>query len=211
MTMLIAVGQAFADHDVVEAARALAAAAGWDAGVVHVRESAGEAELDPDAFGGLPVAELNGATAPTLRLLVEETGVDALAMGLRCTKDRPGIGHVTGALIGRLTAPLLLVRPGMRPLTELKRLLVPLEGSPSGSEAMRFADELFCKRGREIVMVHVVTKDTPGETGSMPAPAWSTRSTTSGPTGRRSSPCASLSALREAGTVSACASANRRR
>jgi hypothetical protein len=65
---------------------------------------------------------------------------------------------------------LLVVRPGMRPIQDLKRIIVPLEGSPSTSEAMRVADDSFCTRGREIVMVHVVTGATPAEPGSMPAP-----------------------------------------
>lgn len=169
MTMLIAVANASTDAPLVEAARALAKAAGWDAGIVHVRETAGEAGLDHDAFGDIAVAELNGAPAPTIRLLVDEAGVDALAIGLRRTR-KAGLGHVPEALLGRLSAPLLLVRPGMRPLTTVRRLLVPLEGSPSTSEAVRFADDLFCTRGREILIVHVVTGDMPGESGSMPAP-----------------------------------------
>ena len=169
MTLLIAVKDVKVDRDLVKAARALAKAAGWEAGVVHVRETPGEAELDKDAFGDIAVAELNGAPAPTIRLLVDEAGVDALALGLRRT-TRAGLGHVPGALLGRLSAPLLLVRPGMRPLTTLRRLLVPLEGSPSASEAMRVADDLFCARGREILMLHVVTGDVPGEAGSLSAP-----------------------------------------
>ena len=169
MTLLIAVKDAKVDRDLVKAARALAKAAGWEAGVVHVRETPGEAALDKDAFGDIAVAELNGAPAPTIRLLVDEAGVDALAIGLRRTTSA-GLGHVPGALLGRLSAPLLLVRPGMRPLTTVRRLLVPLEGSPSASEAMRFADDLFCARGREILMLHVVTGDVPGEAGSLSAP-----------------------------------------
>jgi len=47
---------------------------------------------------------------------------------------------------------------------------VPLEGSPSVSAAMRAADDALCARGREIVMLHVVTGDLPVETGSLPAP-----------------------------------------
>ena len=35
---------------------------------------------------------------------------------------------------------------------------------------MRHADDAFCARGREIVMLHVVTGATPAEPGSMPAP-----------------------------------------
>ena len=58
----------------------------------------------------------------------------------------------------------------MRPLTTLRRLVVPLEGSPSASAAMRHADGALCARGREIVMLHVVTGSTPDERGSFPAP-----------------------------------------
>ena len=55
-------------------------------------------------------------------------------------------------------------------VSTLKRLYVPLEGSPSTSAAMRAADDALCARGREIVMLHVVTGDTPAEVGSLPAP-----------------------------------------
>ena len=82
-----------------------------------------------------------------------------------------GMGHVAEALLNGHVAPVLLVRPGMRPVAGLRRLYVPLEGSPSTSAAMRAADDALCARGREIVMLHVVTGgDTPAETGSLPAP-----------------------------------------
>jgi nucleotide-binding universal stress UspA family protein len=58
----------------------------------------------------------------------------------------------------------------MRPISSLRRIVVPLEGSPSSSEAMRVTDDAFCGRGREIVVVHVGTADTPDEPGSLPAP-----------------------------------------
>ena len=35
---------------------------------------------------------------------------------------------------------------------------------------MKHADDALCKRGREIVVLHVVTGSTPGEEGSFPAP-----------------------------------------
>ena len=65
---------------------------------------------------------------------------------------------------------MLVVRPQARVIERLRRLIVPLEGSPSTSAAMLRADDAFCARGREIVMLHVVTGDQPGETGSLPAP-----------------------------------------
>ena len=74
------------------------------------------------------------------------------------------------AILAAAVAPLLLVRPGMHPISSLRRLLIPLEGSPSGSASMKVADDAFCRRGRELVMLHVVTSDTPSERGSLPAP-----------------------------------------
>ena len=72
--------------------------------------------------------------------------------------------------VARAPQPLFVFRPGMRPLTALRRVVVPLEGSPSSSEAMRLTEEAFCRRCREIVVLHVGTVDTPDEPGSMPAP-----------------------------------------
>ncbi len=100
--------------------------------------------------------------------------MDAVAFGLSCSCGEgpaaSGMGHVAEALLNGHVAPVLLVRPGMRAVAGLKRLVVPLEGSPSVSAAMRAADDALCARGREIVMLHVVTGDTPAEIGSMPAP-----------------------------------------
>ena len=168
MTLLIAVADTVADGELVVSARCLANAAGWEARAVHVRE-AGGAELGSDDAGRFEVVDLVGDAVEEIARLVGTADVDAIALGLRTT-DAPGIGHVTQALLERPTAPLLLVRPGMRPLTTLRRLVVPLEGSPSASAAMRHADTALCARGREIVMLHVVTKSTPRERGSFPAP-----------------------------------------
>ena len=168
MTLLIAVADTVADRELLVSARCLAHAAGWDARAVHVRE-AGAPELDRDDADDLEIVDLVGEAAAELARLVGRADVDAVAVGLRTTAA-PGLGHVTQALLAGFAAPLLLVRPGMRPLTTLRRLVVPLEGSPSASSAMRHADDALCKRGREIVMVHVVTKSTPDERGSFPAP-----------------------------------------
>ncbi len=168
MTLLIAVADVGADADLVASARHLAKAAGWDARAVHVREPGG-AELGSADAHGLEIVVLQGEPSDEIARLLGMADVDAVALGLR-TDAGPGVGHVTQALLERPTAPLLLVRPGMRPLTTLRRLVVPLEGSPSASSAMRHADDALCARGREIVMLHVVTGSTPGERGSFPAP-----------------------------------------
>ncbi len=172
MTLLVAVADAGADRELVRSARALAEAAQWEVRGVHVREPGvpepGSADLD-----GLEVTAVDGDPVAALMALVQGSAVDAFAFGIRCSSspETPGgMGHVAGALLDRHAAPVLLVRPGMRPIAGLKRLYVPLEGSPSVSAAMRAADDALCARGREIVMLHVVTGDTPAESGSLPAP-----------------------------------------
>jgi nucleotide-binding universal stress UspA family protein len=162
MTLLVAVADPALDKELVAAARALALAAGWDARAVHVREPGGSDLDDLDVIG------LAGSAVAEISRLVEKADVDVVAVGL--SARTPGFGRLAETLLASMPAPLLLVRPGMRALTTLRRLLVPLEGSPSASDAMRRADDAFCTRGREIVMLHVVTSDMPGERGSFPAP-----------------------------------------
>jgi nucleotide-binding universal stress UspA family protein len=172
MTLLIAVADAQADSELVRSARALAAAARWEVRGVHVREP-GVAEPGSADLEGLEVTAVDGDPVEALTAFVRGTAVNAVAFGLRCSCERgatSGMGHVAEALLNGHVAPVLLVRPGMRAVAGLRRLYVPLEGSPSGSSAMRAADDALCARGREIVMLHVATGRTPSETGSLPAP-----------------------------------------
>ncbi len=172
MTLLIAVADAGADADLVVAARALAAAAGWDVRAVHIHE-AGAAPVGDPGLDEIELTELEGDPVAALCSLAGRGGIDAFAIGLRSSAGaapEPGLGHVAEAILAAAVAPLLLVRPGMRPLGGLRRILVPLEGSPSASASMKVADDAFCRRGREIVMLHVVTSETPSERGSLPAP-----------------------------------------
>jgi nucleotide-binding universal stress UspA family protein len=115
------------------------------------------------------VVRVSGAPAEAILRAADAPDVDVVALGLR-SDARAGIGHVARELLERSSRMLLVVRQGMIPVGALRRILVPLEGSPSTSAAMRVADDAFCARGREIVLIHVVTGDTPAEPGSMPAP-----------------------------------------
>ena len=168
MTLLIAISDPHADAELLASSRNLAKATGWTVRALHVHDP-GEPELPSADVDGLEVVELEGDAAGALADIVGKVEVHAVALGMR-TRLGPGLGHVTATLLGDHGVPLFLVRPGMRPLTSLRRLLVPLEGSPSASAAMKHADDALCARGREIVMLHVVTGSTPGEKGSFPAP-----------------------------------------
>lgn len=166
MSLLVALsGHGESDVRLLADATALAEAGGWDVLGLHVGDRgdvAGLPGLEPEV-----VEEGEAAAQVARRAAADE--VEVIALGLR-TVPKPGLGSVAQALLGELADPLLLVRPGMRPIGRLRRLLVPLEGSPSASEAMRYADEAFCAPGREIVMLHVMTGTCPTEPGSLPAP-----------------------------------------
>ena len=166
MSLLVALsGHDESDARLLADATALAEAGGWDVLGLHVGHAddvAGIAGLDPEVVEG-------GEAAPHIVRRAAADEVELIALGLR-TVPGPGLGSVAQALLGELVDPLLLVRPGMRPIGRLRRLLVPLEGSPSASQGMHYADEAFCARGREIVMLHVMTTQCPSEPGSLPAP-----------------------------------------
>jgi nucleotide-binding universal stress UspA family protein len=167
VSLLVALsGGAEADVELVTAAKAVAKAAGWSVCGLHVREPGVAA---PDDLDGLDVVEIEGDPADEIVRRAQLPDVEVVAVGLR-TAPGPGLGHVPETLLRTLTHPLLLVRPGMRSVGAIKRLVVPLEGSPSTSEAMQRADDAFCARGREMIMLHVMTTRVPSESGSMPAP-----------------------------------------
>jgi len=172
VTLLVAVADAGADADLISAARAFAVAAGWGVSAVHIRMT-GDAPLGEAGLDDIELTELDGDPVSALCALAGRGGIDAFAVGLRSPAGAavvPGLGHVAEAILASAVAPLLLVRPGMRSVESLRRILVPLEGSPSASASMKVADDAFCRRGRELVMLHVATKDTPAERGSLPAP-----------------------------------------
>ena len=171
MSVLVALDSSETRLELLASARALAEAAGWPLRIVHVRSAGGgKLKLPAKLRADAEVSELDGCgggadTARRRRPRRQGAGLRACA-----TATRTGLGSVAASLLLNDPHPLFVLRPGMRAVTSMKRLLVPLEGSPSSSEAMRQADDAFCKRGREIVMLHVVTSGTPLEAGSMPAP-----------------------------------------
>jgi len=171
MTVLAALDGSKFGLEILSAASALAKAGGWGVRIVSVLEHEGDqAPVIPAALSkGASTVTVVGDPAEMLVKAGRKADVNVLAIGLR-SHDHPGIGRVAEAVLRHSARSVLVFRTGMRQPKELKRMLVPLEGSPSGSAAMRRADEAFCKRGREIVMLHVVTSDMPVEPGSMPAP-----------------------------------------
>jgi len=172
MTLLVALEPGETGEILLASARMLAHAGGWEVRVVHVGEKAGGPVLALPArlATNTEVRELSGDPATILLEQSRSGDVTMLAFSLRSAAPGEGVGRVADALMRGAERPLLVMRPGVNPVGALKRILVPLSGSPSTSEAMRFAEEHFCERGREIVVLHVATADRESEPGSMTAP-----------------------------------------
>jgi len=171
MTMLIAYDGSAFGVELLASARVLASAAGWPICVVAVEEpGVGRLVADDDsALAGLELHHVSGSAGSAILKAAEDHEAQIVALGLR-SDDRHGFGHVALELLHHADTLLFVMRPGMRPLTAVRRVLVPMEGSPSDSAAMHVADLTLCAPGREIVMLHVVTGARPLEAGSMPAP-----------------------------------------
>jgi len=169
LSLLAADDGSAAAAGLLAAACQVALAAGWSVRRLHVAEGQAGAEHRAPPDAGAPRRTVGGDPAAEILRAAQQGDVAAVALGLR-SDERPGLGHVAREILVQAERILLLVRPGMRSIASLRRILVPLEGSPSTSAAMRVADDAFCGPGRELVLVHVVTGDTPDEPGSMPAP-----------------------------------------
>lgn len=69
---------------------------------------------------------------------------------------RAWLGSVADYLVRHLSIPVALVRPDMEPSTGNGRILVPLDGSALGEQALAQARELALALKREIVLLRVV-------------------------------------------------------
>jgi nucleotide-binding universal stress UspA family protein len=114
---------------------------------------------------GIPVETVvvPGDAADVLVDEAQRRHVDLIVM---TTHGRSGLGRwlygsIAEAVLARSTVPVLLVRSGM-PTTDLsaqdkkRRILVPLDGSPTAERALPAADKLARAIGAEILLARVV-------------------------------------------------------
>jgi nucleotide-binding universal stress UspA family protein len=170
MTLLFALEEGGECLQVLASARAIALVADWPVRILRVpRGAGGMPEVPHKLARDAEIADLGAEPVREILAAARADDVNVLSFclaGILCDHD----GELADHLLREAAASLLIGKPGMRTVTGIKRVLVPLEGSPSSSEAMRQAEESFCAKGREIIALHVVTSDVPLEPGSLPAP-----------------------------------------
>jgi len=118
------------------------------------------AVLHPRWAVGDPVLEILRATSDaTVEMLV-------LATHGRAIQSNGHLGRVAEAVIARTTHQILLVRPaaaartGTRP-GELRRWLLPLDGTPTTAAALQPATALAARLGAAIDVLYVIDPDRP--------------------------------------------------
>ena len=158
---------------------------------VEVLHVAGEDRPDPDLWqrlhGDLRSGEVvqvrshAGEPAAAILRTARAPGVDLVVLtthGRVIEPDRT-LGRVAQAVVARTTRPILLLRPesvesGASPMAPLRRLLLPLDGTPTTSTALGPAIELACRLGASIDLLYVASADEPmaHEPGSIGAPRY---------------------------------------
>jgi nucleotide-binding universal stress UspA family protein len=113
---------------------------------------------------------LEAAAAPEVALLV-------LATHGRAVEPGRHLGHVAEAVAAATARPILLVRPeaaAAQAPRALRRLLLPMNGSPTTAVTLRPVTELAAALDASIDLLHVLdpSQSAPGEQGSLSAPRY---------------------------------------
>jgi nucleotide-binding universal stress UspA family protein len=99
-----------------------------------------------------------GDPAQEILHLSQDVRADVIVMRTRgrAGLERAVFGSVAEAVLKHTHLPLILAKPGGRRITRIRRLLVPVDGSPGGLLALQMADELARAYGSSIDIVQVV-------------------------------------------------------
>jgi nucleotide-binding universal stress UspA family protein len=82
----------------------------------------------------------------------------------RAGVERAVLGSVTQRVLAESRMPVILMRPGGRRLSHIRKLLVPIDGSPGGSLALGIAVKLAKSTGASIRLLEIAVP--------LPASAW---------------------------------------
>jgi nucleotide-binding universal stress UspA family protein len=99
-----------------------------------------------------------GDAAQEIVHLSRDVGADLIVMRTRGRSglERAVFGSVAEEVLTKSGIPLVLMRPGGRHITSVRKLMVPVDGSPGGAVALRTAGEVAQATGASINVVQVV-------------------------------------------------------
>ena len=112
-----------------------------------------------DRLGALPGRELvrEGEATKVIPEVARELRVDLIVMGThaRSAAARWMLGSVAAAVVKSGVAPVVLVRPGVKPPREVRRILVALDGSAKSSAILDEVRPMALRCKAEVVLLRV--------------------------------------------------------
>ncbi len=136
----------------------------FDASVValHITEE-GVTSRAPELAraAGVELRETAGSPIEQIVTDAQDPDVAALVLGARGARSGPHpAGHTALDVITRVRKPVVVVPPDGEAPRQLRRILVPLEGSPERSQALQRTIELAHRRRVEVLVLHVHSPET---------------------------------------------------
>jgi nucleotide-binding universal stress UspA family protein len=155
-TVLAALDNSLAGNPVLVTARALARALGARVGAIHVVTDHERTAHDVARAAGVPLRIAYGPVADRLIEAAADDDVAVVVIGARSKPSGPRpLGSTAFAVATSVTKPVVVVPPDGRISPELRRVLVPLEGTISTSLAPRAIVELASGAQLDVIALHV--------------------------------------------------------
>ncbi len=183
--VLVALDGSPAAATVLPAARALARQLGADAEALHVSRRAIDEPalhrrlgLHKEGQRAIRISACVGDPAQCILRHVEEPDVELVVLATHGRSIQPGraLGRVASAVIAASTRPILVVRPegASRRAAPFRRLLFPLDGTPTTAAALKELTLLAARLKASIDVLYVIAsrRGGPNERGSMRAPKY---------------------------------------
>lgn len=153
--VIAALDNSAAAATVAATAKSLARAFGAEVEGVHVGENGDRNAAATAAAAGLSFKKIEGAVVPALARAARDRDSVALVVGARGLPSGRKVGSTALEVITSLTKPVVVVPPEAPRTVTVKRVLVPLEGTPLTSLAPRGLIELADDANIDIVVLHV--------------------------------------------------------
>jgi nucleotide-binding universal stress UspA family protein len=154
-TVLAALDNSAAAASVAATAKSLARTFGAEVEAVHVGEDGDRIAAATAAAAGMSFNRLEGAVVTALTRAARDRDAVALVVGARGLPSGRRVGSTALELITSLTRPVVVVPPEATPVVRVRRVLVPLEGTPLTSLAPKGLIELADDADVEVVVLHV--------------------------------------------------------
>ena len=158
--VLAAVGTGDAVGSVLDIALRIGEVTNAAVEAVHVADGRDERIVALALRAGVPLRHLTGPAAGALLGAMDVPGVLAMVVGAGLSSDGHPVGPTARHVLERARKPVAVVPANVAPSRELRRFLVPLEGSEASSRPILETLFPLLATEVEVVVLHVFTDTT---------------------------------------------------